>query len=155
MECHTVLKILKKFCLYLYKIRFVLEVNVATLVAQLNQPVIDLSGSVVVRWITWIHLFDFDMKHVPGMKNMVTNGLSRQLVTEKDIKKMENNDIDEFLNAQFLSIFWVFLIAADLGERLEEFKVNPVEIDNKGDNDRNILEILDEEWSEELQKIAY
>ena len=46
------------------------------------------------------------------------------------------------------------LIAADLGERLEEFKVNPVKMGDEGDDDGNVLEMPDEEWSEKSQKIA-
>ena len=65
----------------------------------------DLPGSVVVRWIAWICLFDFDVKHVPGMKNMVADGLSRWLVTEEDVKKVENDNTDKFLDAQFSSMF--------------------------------------------------
>ena len=88
------------------------------------------------------------------MKNTVADGLSRQLVTEKDVKEAENNNIDEFLDIQFLSIFRIFLITTDLGEQSEEFKMNPVEIGDKEDDNENILETSDKEWSEELQKIA-
>ena len=147
LECCTVLKVLKKFYSYLYEVWFMLEIDTATLVAQLNWPVMDLSGSVVVRWIAWICLFNFDVRHVLGMKNTVADRLSRQLVTEKDMKKVENNNIDEFLDAQFLSIFRVSLITTDLGEWPEEFKVNPVEIDDEGVDDGNVLEMLDKEWS--------
>ena len=45
-------------------------------------------------------------------------------------------------------------IAADLGERPEEFEANPVEMSDEGDNDGNVLETPDEEWSEKSQKIA-
>ena len=115
----------------------------------------DLPGSVVVRWIAWICLFDFDVRHVLGMKNTVTDGLSRQLVTKKDVKKAENDNMDKFLNAQFLSMFRVSLITTDLGEQPKEFEVNPVEMGDEGDDDGNVLETPDEEWSEELQKIAW
>lgn len=53
-----------------------MEVDAATLVAQLNRPATDLPNSVIVRWISWIRLFDFDVKHVPGTKNTVADGLS-------------------------------------------------------------------------------
>ena len=154
LECYAVLKVLKKFYSYLYGVWFVLEVDTATLVAQLNQPAMDLPGSVVVRWIAWICLFDFDVKHVPGMKNIMADGLSRQLATKKDVKEAENNNTDKFLDTQFSSMFQVSLIAADLGERPEEFEVNPVEMGDEGDNNGNVLETPDEEWSEKLQKIA-
>ena len=42
-------------------------------------------------------------------------------------------------------MFQVFSITADLGERLEEFKANPVKIDDKENNDGNVLETLDKE----------
>ena len=90
------------------------------------------------------------MRHVLGTKNTIADRLSRQLVTEKDVKEVENNNIDEFLDAQFLSIFRVSLITADLREWPEEFKVNPVEIGDEEDDNRNILEMPKEEWSEEL-----
>lgn len=116
LECHTVLKVLKKFCSYLYRVQFILEINAATLVAQLNQPVMDLPGSIVVRWIAWIYLFDFDMKHVPETKNIVADGLLRQPVNKEDMKEVENNNTNEFLDAQFSSMFRVSLIMASLGE---------------------------------------
>ena len=69
----------------MYEAWFVLEVDVATLVAQLNHPVSDLPNSVIICWISWIHLFDFDVKHVSGMKNTVADGLSQQPPTEEDL----------------------------------------------------------------------
>ena len=90
------------------------------------------------------------MRHVPGIKNTVADGLSRWLVTEEDIKEIKNNNTDKFLDAQFLSIFRVSLITADLGEQPQEFKINPVEISDEGDDDGNILKTLEEEWSEKL-----
>ena len=98
LECCTVLKVLKKFYSYLYEVWFMLEIDTATLVAQLNWPVMDLSGSVVVRWIAWIYLFNFDVRHILETKNTMTDGLSRQLATEKDMKKVENNNINKFLD---------------------------------------------------------
>ena len=75
----------------------------------------------------------------------MADGLSRQLVTKKDIKEAENNNTDKFLDAQFLSISRVSLIIADLGEQPEEFKINLVEIGDKEDDDGNILKTLEEE----------
>ena len=85
LECWTVLKIFKKFWWYLYGAWFVLEVDAATLMAQLNHLVLDLSNYVIICWISWIHLFDFNVKHVPGMKNTVADGLSQQPSTEEDL----------------------------------------------------------------------
>ena len=62
-----------------------MEVDAATLMAQLNHLVLDLSNYVIICWISWIHLFDFNVKHVPGMKNTVADGLSQQPSTEEDL----------------------------------------------------------------------
>ena len=58
----------------------------------------NLSGSVVVRWIAWIYLFNFDVRHILETKNTMADGLSRQLATEKDMKKVENNNMNKFLD---------------------------------------------------------
>lgn len=73
--------------------------------AQLNHPATDLPGSVVVRWIAWIHLFDFKMKYVPGTKNTITDRLLRRPATKKDIQEAEANNTDKFLDAQFSIIY--------------------------------------------------
>ena len=62
-----------------------MEVNAATLVAQLNHLASDLSNSVIICWILWIYLFDFDVKHVLGMKNTVADGLSQQPLMKEDL----------------------------------------------------------------------
>ena len=85
LECWVVLKIFKKFWWYLYDAWFILEVNAATLVAQLNHLVSDLPNSVIICWILWIYLFDFDVKHVLGMKNTVADGLSQQPLMKEDL----------------------------------------------------------------------
>ena len=85
LECQAVLKVLKKFRSYLYRVWFILEIDTATLVAQLNHPATDLSGSVVVCWIAWICLFDFKVKHVSGTRNTIADRLLRRPATKEDI----------------------------------------------------------------------
>ena len=64
LECRGLLRALKKFRYYLYGVRFLVEIDARTLVHQLNQPTSDLPGTVVGRWIAYIQLFDFKIKHV-------------------------------------------------------------------------------------------
>ena len=71
----------------------------ATLMAQLNCLVLDLPNSVIIYWILWIYLFDFNMKHILGIKNTMADGLSQQPLIEEDLWKMKNNNTDEFLDA--------------------------------------------------------
>jgi hypothetical protein len=106
-ECLAVLRALKKFRSYLYGIRFILETDAKTLVAQLNRSATDLPGSLVVRWIAWIRLFDFTVKHVPGTKNSAADALSRRPATESDRSEAENEDIDAFLDNQLTSVYHV------------------------------------------------
>jgi len=78
LEYRGLLKALKKLRVYLYGVRFVMEIDTRTLVHQLNLPALDLPGSVVNRWLAWIRLFNFNIKHVTGKKHRGPDGLSRR-----------------------------------------------------------------------------
>ena len=77
-ECHAVLKALQKVRYWLYGVHFVLEMDANVLVAQLNRSATDLPGSLVTRWIAYIRLFDFEVRHVPGHKHTAADGLLRR-----------------------------------------------------------------------------
>jgi len=51
LESQGLLKALKKFRYYLYGVRFLVEIDARTLVYQLNQPAVDLLGSVLNSWL--------------------------------------------------------------------------------------------------------
>ena len=76
LEYRGLLKALKKFRHYLYGVRFLVENDARTLVHQLNQPASDLLRSVVIRWLIWIRIFTFNIKHVAGRKHRGPDGLS-------------------------------------------------------------------------------
>jgi len=63
------LKALKKLRMYLYGDRFLVEIDAKTLVHQPNQPALDLPGLVVNRWLAWIKMFSFEIKHVAGKRH--------------------------------------------------------------------------------------
>jgi hypothetical protein len=48
-ECKALLLILKKFRLYLYRVRFTVETDAKTLVAQLQRSATNLPGALVTR----------------------------------------------------------------------------------------------------------
>ena len=50
--------------------RFVVEIDAKTLLHQLNLPIVDLPGAMVTRWITWIRLFDFDVRMFPAASTL-------------------------------------------------------------------------------------
>ena len=104
-ECRGVLKALKKVRNYLYGVRFLLETDASVLVSQLNRGGTDLPGALITRWIAWIQLFDFDVKHVAGKKHTAADGLSRKPVTEEDIRERENEqDIEDFIDMELGSL---------------------------------------------------
>ncbi|KAK6218688.1 putative gag-pol poly protein [Colletotrichum tabaci] len=63
-ELRGVLKALKRVRNYLYGVHFILETDAKTLVAQLNGAASDLPGALIIRWISWIRMFDFEVKHI-------------------------------------------------------------------------------------------
>ena len=64
--------------MYLYRVRFLAEIDTKSLVHQLNQPVSDLPGSVVNRRLDWISMFSFEIKHIAGKRYEGPDGLSRR-----------------------------------------------------------------------------
>ena len=100
-ECRGVLKALKKFRHWLYGVHFILETDANVLVAQLNGAASDLPGSLVMRWLAWIRLFDFEVKHVAGKKHTAADGLSRRPATKQELKEQANEvDIDDFIDVE-------------------------------------------------------
>jgi hypothetical protein len=77
-ECRGVLKCLHKLRFWLYGVHFILETDANVLVAQLNRAATDLPGSLVTRWLAWIRLFDFEVKHIKGTKHTAADALSRR-----------------------------------------------------------------------------
>jgi len=77
-----------------------MEIDARTLVHQLNLPALDLLGSVVNRWLTWIRLFNFDIKHVAGKKHEGRDGLSRRKPSEDDSDSDNSGELDEYMDAE-------------------------------------------------------
>jgi len=100
LECRGLLKALKKLQVYLYGVRFVMEIDARMLLHQLNLLASDLLGLVVNRWLAWIRLFNFDIKHVAGKKHGGPDGLSRRKQSEDDSDDGDDSDeLDECMDA--------------------------------------------------------
>ena len=128
-ECRGVLKAFKKFRHYLYGTYFVLETDARVLVSQLNQSGTDLPGALLTRWLAWIRLFDFEVKHVPGRKHTAADGLSRRPAAAHEVEDLE--DIDDFIAAELNSI-----------------RINPMALDTS-------ISPLHEGYSEKSVQIAF
>jgi integrase len=100
------MKAVKKFRNYVYGVRLLVETDGNTLVHQLNLPANDLPGALVTRWIAWIRLFNFDVKHVPGRLNGGPDGLSRWPRGEGEPEPEEEDDLEETIDASLRGI-WV------------------------------------------------
>lgn len=100
-ECRATLKALKKLRSHVYGIPFILEVDAATLVDQLNRSATDVPGALVNRWLAWIRLFDFTVKHVPGRRHGAPDGLSRRPQSVAD--ELEE-DVDAAIESELSAV---------------------------------------------------
>jgi hypothetical protein len=96
-ECRGVLKILKKLQVWLIGCHFVLETDANVLVAQLNRAATDHPGALITRWLAWIRLFDFEVRHVPGKQHTAADALSRRPRHPDDTGSSEEEDIDDWI----------------------------------------------------------
>jgi hypothetical protein len=94
-ECRGILKALQKLRWWLYGLHFILETDAKVLVAQLNIGATDLPGALVTRWLAWIRLFDFEVRHVKGTKHLAADGLSRRPPQPGDSD--EEEDVDDII----------------------------------------------------------
>src|SRR5271169_2450165 len=103
LECRGLLKALKKFRFWLFGRHFIVETDAQTLVWLLNQPPNDLPNAMITRWLTYIRLFDFDVKHIPGNKNGGADALSRRGKAPEDDEEDEG-EADDYFESKLYSI---------------------------------------------------
>ncbi len=135
LECGALLHALKKFQVWLYGAQFTVETDANTLVAQLNRSATDLPGSLMTRWLAWIQLWDFDVRHVPRKKNSAADGLSRRPAQEGELKDEPKEDLEDFIDWELGCIIYA---------------MNSTILRNEDPN----VSPLDDTYSEEYQKIA-
>ena len=82
--------------------RFIIEIDVNILIAQFNRSAVDLSEALRIRWLTWIRLFNFDVRHVLGKRHTAADELSRRSrELSNDIDEVHEKNIDNFIDDQF------------------------------------------------------
>jgi len=74
------------------------DTDVQTLIWLLNQPPNDLPNVMMTRWLAYIRLFDFTVKHVPGKRN----GVGDALYTDGDDE--EDQEAADYFYAKLYSI---------------------------------------------------
>jgi hypothetical protein len=78
---------------------FTVEVNAKYIRGMLNNPDIQPNAA-VNHWIMGISLFDFTLRHVPGDKHVVPDGLSRRHSAPEDKQNLEetSEDVEEWID---------------------------------------------------------
>ena len=66
-------------------------------------PPYDLPNATITRWPSYIRLFDFDVKHVPGNKNNDAEALSRRGKVPADGEEDEN-EAEDYFDAKLYAI---------------------------------------------------
>ena len=100
-ECRELLKALKKVRFWLYEVWFTIEIDVNILIAQFNRSAADLFKVLMIRWLTWIHVFDFDVRHVFHKRHIAIDKLFRRSrEPSNDIDEIYEKNIDDFINDQ-------------------------------------------------------
>jgi len=102
LECCGLLKALKKLRFWLYGRHFIIEMDAWNLIWLLNQPPNDLPSAMITRWLTYIRLFDFDVRHIPRKKNGAADTLSRRSKAPEDSDSEE--DVDDFFDMKLYNI---------------------------------------------------
>ena len=97
LEYRGLLRALRKFRFWLYGRSFMVQTDAQTLVWLLNQPPNDLPNALLTRWLAYIRLFDFEVKHIPGRTNGAADGLSRRGASSLD--PPDDDDIDGHFDA--------------------------------------------------------
>ena len=82
--------------------RFIIEIDANILITQFNLFVVNLSEVLIIRWLTWIKLFDFDVKHIFDKKHIIVDDFFRRFWDSlNDIDEVYQKNIDDFIDEQF------------------------------------------------------
>jgi hypothetical protein len=109
LECKALLKSLKKLRFWLYGRFFTVLTDSQTLVWLVNQPPNDLPNAMMTRWLSYVRLFDFDIKHISGTKNGAADAISRRRNAEEETES-DQEEAEKYFEAKMYSII------VDLGE---------------------------------------
>ncbi len=113
-ECREVFKTLKKIHFYFYDVKFILQTNVRVFVDQLNRFNTNFFDALVIRWLVWIRLFDFEVRYVFDIKHTAVNDLFKKSSSFNDFKKVaEKKNIDDWVNTSLDCVRVFFVFAAE------------------------------------------
>jgi hypothetical protein len=120
-KCREILKVLKKTRFYFYDVKFILKTNVRVFIDQLNRFDTSFFNVLVTRWLVWIWLFDFEVRHVLDIKHIAADDLFKKSSSLNDFKKVaEKKNIDDWMNIQldYVRVFFVSIAKKELSSIL-------------------------------------
>jgi hypothetical protein len=110
IELYGLFRALKALRYQLWGLPFQVEADASFLKQMINSP--DLPNSAMTRWVSYIQLFNFNFKHVPGTQHRAADGLSRRPQAEEDTDNSSDEDLEPGEGGHFLK----GMKPADLGK---------------------------------------
>ena len=119
---------------WLYEVRFIIEIDVNILITQLNRFAVNLSEVLRIRWLTWIRLFDFNVRYMVDKRHIAAEELFRRSCELlNDIDEVHEKKINDFIDDQ----------------------LNYVQICSMQINETNDEQSLKNKYSEKFQRIVH
>ena len=82
--------------------RFIIEIDVNILITQFNRSAADFFKVLMIRWLTWIRLFNFDIRYILDKRHIAADEFSRKpCELSNDIDEVYEKNIDNFIDDQF------------------------------------------------------
>jgi hypothetical protein len=93
LESWKLLRALKQFKYYIYRVHFLMNIDIKTLVYQLNQLAMDLPSTTIGRYLTYICMFLFNIQHVSSTQHKRPDVLSQRPHTNKERQAHEEQGV--------------------------------------------------------------
>ena len=108
-KCKALLLTLKKFRLYIYRVQFIIETDVKTLITQLQRSATDLLRALITCQLALLNMQDFNIVYIVEKKNVITNALLRQPKADNQVllEELEDN-VEDFINTHLNRVQLVF-----------------------------------------------
>jgi hypothetical protein len=100
-ECLGLLMMLRKTRHWIYGVPFTVETDASSVVGKVNNQATDIPNAIITRWIAYIQLFDFQVRHVPGKKHGAPDALSRRGHQDQDKARDITGEIEDIIDARF------------------------------------------------------
>ena len=114
LELYGVFRAVKACRRYLWGYHFRIKVDARSVIQMVNNP--DLPNAPMTRWVSYLHLFNFEMEHVPATQHKGPDGLSRRRPSEEDSEESdgEMDQDDAFQYARNINAGWYIYEEQDL-----------------------------------------